>query len=210
MALGAACLAAAGCSSSNEKKAEATVPGRTGPAPDVFTVNFDTSKGPILVEVHREWAPYGVDHLYDLVKSGFYDGNRFFRFHRDFIVQFGINGDPSTNMIWANARITDDPVKQHNIRGTLTYAAAAMPNSRSTQLFFNLADNSSKLDGQGFAPLGKVTSGMDVIDSLYSAYGEVPMMGGQGPDPNLIMQQGNKYLEDQFPRLDYIKKASIQ
>lgn len=204
--LTAVCLAGMGCSSSNpEKKIDVT---KTEKAPDVFNVNFDTSKGTVIVEIHRDWAPTGVDHFYTLVKTGFYDGARFFRVLRDFVAQFGMNGDPKTNGMWASASIPDDAVKQSNVRGTLTYAASAAPNSRSTQLFFNLRTN-AMLDDRGFAPIGKVTQGMDVVDGFYNAYGEMPP-GGQGPDPAQIGTQGNEYLQAHFPRLDFIKKATIQ
>jgi peptidyl-prolyl cis-trans isomerase A (cyclophilin A) len=150
-----------------------------------------------------------VDHFYTLVKTGFYDGSRFYRAIRNFVAQFGIAGDPKTNSLWSNANIPDDPVKEHNTPGTLTYAATRMPNSRSTQLFFNLRDNTQSLDPQGFAPIGKVITGMDVVESFYTGYGEMPP-NGEGPDPSKIESQGNAYLESQFPRLDFIKKATIQ
>lgn len=200
------CLAVAGCSSSDsEKKVDVT---KTEKAPDTFNVNFDTSKGTVIVEVHRDWAPNGVDHFYTLVKTGYYDGNRFYRVVRNFVAQFGMNGDPKVNQSWANAPIPDDPVKQSNERGMLTYAATQMPNSRSTQLFFNLRTN-SMLDGMGFAPIGRVTQGMDVVDSFFSGYGDAPP-NGEGPDQGKIASQGNDYLQQQFPRLDFVKKATIQ
>jgi peptidyl-prolyl cis-trans isomerase A (cyclophilin A) len=208
-------LALAGCSSEPAKKEETAAPAKEAPAakkeqaPDVFKVNLDTTKGPVIIEVHRDWAPVGADHFYSLVKMGFYDGDRFFRYVRNFIVQFGINGDPKVNRVWANANLLDDPVKQTNARGTVVYATAG-PNTRATQLFINLRDNAASLDRQGFAPFGKVVEGMDVVDSLYSSYGEMAAMGGQGPDPGQIETQGNEYLESKFPRLDYIKKAKIE
>lgn len=204
----AACIALAACSSSNEPK-ETAAPAKTEKAPDVFQVEFDTSKGKVVVELHRDWAPNGVDHFYTLVKTGFFDGTRFFRAIRGFVAQFGIAGDPKTNALWAGANIPDDPPRQSNVTGTLTFAATQMPNSRSTQLFFNLRDNSKSLDRQGFAPIGKVITGMDVVESFYTGYGE---MGpdGEGPNPQMIASQGNAYLESQFPRLDFIKKATVQ
>ena len=195
----AACLALAGCTGSSQ-------PGR---APDVFKVDLDTSKGAVTIEVHRDWAPIGADRFYELVRSGYYDGARFFRVLPNFVAQFGIAADPKTNSLWSNANIPDDPVKEHNTPGTLTYAATGMPNSRTTQLFFNLQDNSKALDPQGFAPFGKVVTGMEVVESFYTGYGEMPPRG-EGPDPSKIESQGNAYLESQFPRLDYIKKATIQ
>jgi len=194
-----------GCSSGSAPKEET----KSGPAPDIYKVNFDTSKGLIVVEVHRDWAPYGADHLYELVKAGFYDGDRFFRVVRGFVVQFGINGEPATNNTWRVVNIPDDRPTQPNARGTLTYAATGQPNSRSTQLFFNLGDNSRSLNPQGFAPLGPVIQGMDVVDDLYAGYGEMAP-GGPGPDAMQIQTEGNGYLAAKFPHLDYIKKATIQ
>jgi peptidyl-prolyl cis-trans isomerase A (cyclophilin A) len=209
-ALAAAFILAAmtGCSSPEPTKKEAAAPAKPEKAPDVFQVNLDTSKGPVVIEVHRDWAPIGADHFYTLVKTGFYDGDRFFRIVRNFVVQFGINGDPKVNRLWANANLPDDPVKQHNVRGTISYATSG-PNTRSTQVFLNLKDNRASLDGSGFAPFGKVTAGMDVVDSFYNSYGDMPPRG-QGPDPSQIEVQGNEYLTSRFPRLDYIKKAAIQ
>jgi peptidyl-prolyl cis-trans isomerase A (cyclophilin A) len=164
-------------------------------------VNLDTSKGPVIVEVHRDWAPQGVDRFYQLVQSGFFTEARFFRVVPDFVVQFGINKDPEVQAKWRTANIPDDPVKQSNQRGYLVFATAG-PNTRTTQLFINLRDNSSSLDPQGFAPFGKVSDGMDVVDHLFSGYGETP----QQP---LIQSQGNQYLQSQFPNLDYIRTAKV-
>jgi peptidyl-prolyl cis-trans isomerase A (cyclophilin A) len=199
-------LMVSGCSSSSEPPKEEA---KFGPAPDVYKVNFDTSKGTILVEVHRDWAPNGADHLYELVKVGFYDGDRFFRVVRGFVVQFGINGDPATQRTWASINIPDDRPTQANARGTLTYAATGMPNSRSTQLFINFKDNSESLNPKGFAPVGQVIQGMDVVDDLFAGYGEMAP-GGTGPDATQLQMEGNSYLAAKFPHLDYIKKATIQ
>ena len=209
MLVTAACVVLAGCSPSEPPaKKEAAAPAKKQTAPDVFTVNLDTSKGPIAIEVHREWAPIGADQFYSLVKTGFYDGDRFFRVVRNFVVQFGINGDPKVNRLWSNANLPDDPVTQHNRRSMVTFATAR-PNTRSTQVFINLKDNSASLDNSGFAPFGKVTSGMDVVDSFYSSYGDMAPRG-QGPDARQIEVDGDGYLAGHFPRLDYIKKATIQ
>jgi peptidyl-prolyl cis-trans isomerase A (cyclophilin A) len=162
-----------------------------------------------VAEIHRDWAPQGADHLYELVKTGFYDGDRFFRVVKGFVVQFGINGDPATHRRWAPVNIPDDRPTQANARGTLTYAATGMPNSRSTQLFINLHDNSQSLNPQGFAPVGQVIEGMDVVDDLYAGYGEMAP-NGPGPDATQLQIEGNGYLTAKFPHLDYIKKASIQ
>jgi peptidyl-prolyl cis-trans isomerase A (cyclophilin A) len=161
----------------------------------------------VVVEVHRDWAPAGADHFYSLVKTGYYDGNRFFRVVRNFVVQFGVSGDVGANRLWSNAYLRDDPVKQRNVRGTLTYAKDG-PNTRTTQLFINLKDNKA-LDKQGFAPIGKVVSGMDVVDRFYGSYGEMAPRG-RGPDPSRIASEGNGYLDAEFSRLDYIKKAAVQ
>src|SRR5436305_14821122 len=151
LAIAMACVALIGCSSPEPAaKKEAAAPVNEK-APDVFSVNFDTSKGPVIVEVHRDWAPRGADHFYALAKTGFFDGDRFFRIVRNFVVQFGINGDPKVNQLWSNVSLQDDPVTQHNTRGTIVYATRG-PNTRTTQLFINLRDNTRSLDPQGFAP----------------------------------------------------------
>ncbi len=173
----------------------------TETAPEKFQVKFDTSKGEFIVEVTRAWSPLGADHFYNLVKNGYYDNCRFFRVVKDFLVQFGINGNPKLNTIWRAANIKDDPVKQSNTKRYITYAKAGAPNSRSTQLFINFKDNSF-LDSQGFSPFGKVTKGMSVVDSIYNGYGEKP-------DQNMIQTQGNAYLEKNFPDLDFVKTATI-
>jgi peptidyl-prolyl cis-trans isomerase A (cyclophilin A) len=170
-------------------------------APAKFTVNFDTTRGPVVVEVHRDWAPIGADHFYELVKSGYFDGCRFFRVVPGFVVQFGIAADPAVTRKWKSPSLRDDPVKHNNVRGTLVYATAG-PNTRTTQLFINLGDN-SRLDADGFAPFGVVTKGMMAVDTIFSGYGEAP----QQP---LIESQGNAYLGPKFPKLDYIRKAAIQ
>lgn len=169
-------------------------------APDVYRVRFETSKGAFIVEVNRAWAPKGADRFYNLVRHGFYDGARFFRVVPGFVVQFGINGDPQISARWRTARIEDDPVTQSNRRGTITFATAG-PNSRTTQVFINYSDNTN-LDGQGFAPFGRVVQGIDVVDRINGEY-------GQSPNQALIQQQGNAYLEAQFPRLDYIVRATV-
>jgi peptidyl-prolyl cis-trans isomerase A (cyclophilin A) len=177
------------------------------PAPATYKAQFDTSKGAFVIEVHRDWAPNGADRFYNLVKNGFFDNARFFRVISGFMVQFGINGDPKLSAVWREARIKDDPVKKSNARGAITFATAG-PDTRTTQVFINYADN-SRLDGQGFAPFGTVASGMDVVDKLYNGYGE-GAPSGQGPAQERIQREGNAYLTSQFGKLDYIKKASIQ
>jgi peptidyl-prolyl cis-trans isomerase A (cyclophilin A) len=176
-------------------------------APPTYKAKFETSKGPFVIEVQRDWAPNGADRFYNLVKSGFFDNTRFFRVIPGFMVQFGINGDPNIAAAWRDANIKDDPVKQSNARGMVTFATAG-PNTRTTQVFVNFGSNDF-LDSQGFSPFGKVVSGMEVVDSLYSGYGE-GAPGGQGPNQGLIQQQGNAYLGQGFPKLDYVNKATIE
>jgi peptidyl-prolyl cis-trans isomerase A (cyclophilin A) len=172
----------------------------TAKAPDVFKVKFDTTKGDIVLEIHRDWAPLGADRFYELVQAKFFDGERFFRLVKNFIVQFGLNGDPAVNSKWKNMNLVDDPVSKTNSRGTITFATAGA-GTRTTQLFINL-NNNPGLDSQGFAPFGKVIEGMDVVDQLYAGYGQAPEQGN-------IESQGNQYLKEHFPKLDYIKKATI-
>ena len=180
----------------------------TEKAPDTYKAKLDTSKGVVVIDVHRDWAPVGADRFYNLVKNGFYDDTRFFRVLDGFMAQIGINGNPTIQSAWRNATIQDDPVKQSNKRGFVTYAKSGAPNSRSTQIFINYRDNSS-LDRQGFAPFGEVTTGMDVVDKLYSGYGE-GAPGGSGPEQGKIQMEGNAYLGKGFPKLDYIKKATVE
>jgi cyclophilin family peptidyl-prolyl cis-trans isomerase len=175
-------------------------------APATYKVRFETSKGAFVVDVNREWAPNGADRFYNLVKNGFYDGVRFFRVLDGFMAQFGISGDPKISAPWREARIQDDPVRQSNRRGFITYAMAG-PNTRTSQVFINYGDNSA-LDRQGFAPFGQVTSGMNVVDALYNGYGEGAPRG-QGPDQGRVQTEGNAYLMKNFPRLDFVKKATI-
>jgi peptidyl-prolyl cis-trans isomerase A (cyclophilin A) len=176
-------------------------------APDVYKVKFDTSQGTFEIEVHRDWAPNGADRFYNLVKNGFYNDTRFFRVIKGFMVQFGISGNPKISQVWRNANIPDDPVEESNLRGFVTFATAG-PNTRTTQVFINYGDNPS-LDGQGFAPFGKVISGLDVVQHLYSNYGEGAPRG-EGPDQSRVQTEGNAYLQKNFPQLDYIKKATIE
>ena len=175
-------------------------------APPVYKVNVDSSRGRFVIEVHRDWAPLGADRFYNLVKNGFYDNARFFRVISGFMVQFGVNGDPKVSAVWREANIKDDPVRQSNSRGMITFATAG-PNTRTTQVFINFGNNQA-LDRMGFAPFGRVVSGMDVVDALYSGYGEGAPRGN-GPDQQRVQREGNAYLTKDFAKLDYIKKASI-
>jgi peptidyl-prolyl cis-trans isomerase A (cyclophilin A) len=176
-------------------------------APDVYKAKFDTSKGTFVIEVHRDWSPNGADRFYNLVKNGFFNDARFFRVIDGFMVQFGISGNPDLSAVWREARIPDDPVKQSNTRGTVSFATAG-PGTRTTQVFINFGDNAG-LDGQGFSPFGQVVSGMDVVDSFFKGYGEGAPRG-QGPDQGRVQMEGNAYLMTDFPKLDYVKKATIE
>jgi peptidyl-prolyl cis-trans isomerase A (cyclophilin A) len=173
-------------------------------APSTYKVSFTTTKGTFDVAVTRAWAPHGADRFYELVRAGYYDGNRLFRVVPGFVVQFGIAPKPSVAKKWANATIPDDPVKKSNVPGTITFAATGSPNSRTTQVFVNLGNNGANLDGQGFAPFGKVTRGMSVIDKLYSKYGEQPTGAQQQ-----MTEQGDAFVKKTFPKLDRILKARI-
>lgn len=178
----------------------------TEKAPEVYKAKFETSKGAFVIEVRRASAPLGADRFYNLVKNGYYDNCRFFRVIAGFMVQFGINGDPNLNTAWRQARIQDDPVKESNTRGTVSFATSGK-NSRTAQVFINFANNAN-LDSMGFSPFGKVVEGMSIVDSLYSGYGE----GGQGrsgPDQFKIQTEGNAYLTKGFSKLDFIKSATI-
>ncbi len=177
-------------------------------APDEFRVKFDTSAGEFTVEVHRDWAPNGADRFYNLVKNGFYDEVRFFRVIENFMVQFGIHGDPAVSSAWRDARIPPDGVDQSNRRGYVTYAMAGSPDTRTTQVFINFGNNSS-LDRQGFAPFGRVVDGMRVVDRIYSDYGEGAPRG-RGPSQGRVQAEGNTYLNADFPRLDYVNAATIE
>jgi peptidyl-prolyl cis-trans isomerase A (cyclophilin A) len=179
----------------------------TETAPDSFRVRFTTSKGDFVVAVHRAWAPIGADRFYNLAKAGFYDGDRVYRVLEGFMVQFGLNGDPLVNAQWKNKVLVDDPVKEPNKRGRMTFAMGG-PTSRTTEVFINYRDNPS-LDGRGFAPFGEVVEGMDVVDSFYAGYGDGPPRG-DGPYQAQVQARGNAYLDAQFPLLDRIEKAVIE
>jgi peptidyl-prolyl cis-trans isomerase A (cyclophilin A) len=170
-------------------------------APDLYKAQFTTTKGDFVVEVHRDWAPLGADRFYNLVMNGFFTDAAFFRVVPNFIVQFGLGANPAVNQVWQKANIKDDPVKQSNKRGTLTFATAG-PNTRTTQLFINFRDNAG-LDTQGFAAFGSVTEGMEIVDKLYAGYGE-------RPDQGRITSEGKAYLDKSFPMLDRITAAKIQ
>ena len=170
-------------------------------APDVFKAEFTTTKGNIVIEIHRDWAPLGADRFYNLVRAGFFTDAGFFRVVPNFMVQFGLSANPAVNKAWENSDFRDDPVKESNKRGYITFAKTGAPNSRSTQLFINFKDNAF-LDSQGFAPFGTVVEGMDVVDKINSAYGE-------RPDQGRITAEGKAYLDKNFPQLDRITAAKV-
>ena len=172
----------------------------TAKAPATFEVKFTTTKGDFVVQVNRAWAPIGADRFYNLVKHGYFTNAAFFRVLPGFMVQFGLSADPAVNRAWRSANLKDDPVTQSNKPGMITFATAG-PNTRTTQLFINYGNNTF-LDGQGFAPFGLVTSGMDVVSQIYSGYGE-------SPDQGAITAQGKAYLDKSFPKLDSIKSATV-
>ncbi len=176
-------------------------------APDVFKTRFDTSRGVFVIEVHREWAPNGADRFYNLVKNGYYDQVRFFRVVSGFMAQFGINGDPKVNAAWQPAQISDDPVRQSNTRGMVSFAMRG-PNSRTTQLFISYGDGNARLDSMGFSPIGKVVEGMEVVDALHAGYGEGAPRGA-GPAQDRLQSEGNAYLAKEFPLLDHIRTARV-
>ena len=175
----------------------------TAKAPATYAVKFTTTKGTFVVTVHRAWAPRGADRFYNLVKAHFYDGNEFFRVVPGFVVQWGISGFPAVSKVWQNAKIKDDPVKKSNVVGTISYAATILPNSRTTQVFINLTDNSN-LDTQDFAPFGRVTTGLSVLQHLYAGYDDDPTR-----DQSQIASQGNAFLKKHFPKLDAVITARI-
>jgi len=208
----AAMVFLAACDRSTPAPADTATPAPTPPppaapapvaaAPAQFRVRFETSRGPIVVLAHRDWSPNGVDRLYQLVEQGYYDDARFFRVVPEFIVQFGMHADPATNTRWTAQKVMDDPVKESNRRGMVTFAMIqGTPNSRTTQLFINLRDN-AMLDQMGFPPIGEVVEGMSVVDALHSGYGETPQQG-------LIAAEGNAYLKRQFPKLDFVRTAKV-
>jgi peptidyl-prolyl cis-trans isomerase A (cyclophilin A) len=208
MVLCVAALAGTAWADTSAKSADLTNPSAAkATAPPVYKAKFVTTKGDFVVEVHRDWAPLGADRFYNLVKMGFFNDTAFFRTVKGFMVQFGINGDPAVNTAWRPAHIQDDPTgKQSNTKGMVTFAMGG-PNTRTTQVFINYADN-SRLDSMGFPPIGKVISGMDVVDAIEGMYGEGAPQG-RGPSQGRIQQEGNAYLKAQFPKLDYVKSASI-
>ena len=176
----------------------------TEQAPALYRARFETSQGVFVIEAHRDWAPLAADRFYNLVKHGFYDNTRFFRVLSGFMAQFGLNGDPEVQRAWTLAGLPDEPAKQSNTRGSVSFARESSPNSRYTMVFINYQDN-SYLDSEGFPPFGQVVLGMDVADKLYSGYGRTNV-----PDQRRITSEGNAYLSAEYPKLDYIRRATIE
>jgi peptidyl-prolyl cis-trans isomerase A (cyclophilin A) len=179
----------------------------TAKAPESYQAKFTTTKGVVIIEVTRAWAPRGADRFYNLVRSGFFTNVAFYRVISGFMAQFGISPDPAVTRAWMKANIPDDKVTQSNTRGRVTFATAG-PNTRGTQLFINYKDN-SRLDRDGFSPIGEVTEGMDVVDKLYSDYGDMAEMGGAGPSSSKLEAEGKPYLDRNFPKIDRILTARI-
>jgi cyclophilin family peptidyl-prolyl cis-trans isomerase len=201
------------CASGSHPAAESPLTGPGVPeldarAPDLFDVRLETSKGVILIEVHRDWAPHGADRFYNLVQAGYYDGDRFFRVIAGKWAQFGVNGDPKISNVWRTQTIPDDPRRESNVRGTVAFAFA-VPNGRTTQVFINLRDNSATHDPLAFVPFGKVVEGMNVAEALNAEYGETAGSGIRSGKQGPLFAKGNAWLEQSFPRLDYIRRATI-
>jgi peptidyl-prolyl cis-trans isomerase A (cyclophilin A) len=192
-------LSFAGCSG-GAKHGASESSAAPSPGASTYRVLLETSRGPVVIDVDPSLAPNGARHFRELVEAKYFDGARFYRVVPGFVVQWGAAADPAVTKKWS-ANIPDDPVNGSNVRGTVAFAATGQPNSRSTHLFINLGNN-GRLDGMGFAPIGKVESGMPAVDDIYAGYGEQP-------DQGMIAAHGNAYLEKQFPKLDYIKTARI-
>ncbi len=205
-------LAACGGEGSGDPPGEAPSPlffpkRLTETAPATFRAHLETSEGLVVIEVRRDWAPNGADRFFNLVKNGFYDDVRIYRVIEGFMAQFGLNGDPRINYVWRNAVIVDDPVTHSNVRGTVSFAKGG-PNSRTTELFISFRDNAS-LDERGFAPLGEVVEGMDVVDRFNATYGDGPPRGS-GPYQAQAQVQGNAYFDAEFPELTRIVRAWVE
>ena len=179
----------------------------TETAPSLFDARFETTKGQFVVTVHRDWAPLGADRFYNLVAAGYYDGVRFHRVLEGFIAEFGIHGDPYVNVVWRKELIPEDPILESNSRGRVTFSKSG-PNARTVQVFVSYRDNST-LDEQGFAPFGEVVRGMEIVDALYAEYGDGPPRGA-GVYQAMAIARGNAYLDEEFPELDRIIRATIE
>jgi cyclophilin family peptidyl-prolyl cis-trans isomerase len=178
-------------------------------APDRFRVRLDTTRGPFVIDCVREWAPLGADRFYTLVKSGYYDDSAFFRVVEGKWAQFGISGKPEVAREWRARTIPDDPFREANVRGTVAFAFAVR-DGRTTQVFINLVDNRATHDKEPFVPFGRIVEGMEVVDALYNGYGESALGGIRAGKQDPLFQNGNAYLKQNFPKLDYIKTARVQ
>lgn len=181
---------------------------RTVEAPDLFRVTLETTKGNIIIECRRAWAPHGADRFYELVTSGYYDDSAIFRIRPKTWAQFGINGKSAVSQTWRSKTIPDDPFKEANVRGTVAFAWA-VANGRTTQVFINLADNRETHDKEPFVPFGRVVEGMEVADALYDEYRETAGGGIRAGKQQPVFEGGNEYLRRNFPKLDYIKTARV-
>ena len=178
----------------------------TDKAPELYRVKMETTAGDFIIEVRREWAPRGADRFYNLVKIGYFNDVAFYRVLTGFMAQAGMHGDPAVSRVWLNARIQDDPVKESNTKGMVTFATGG-PDTRSAQFFINYGNN-SYLDASGFSPFGKLVEGFESVKKLYSGYGEGEP-NGKGPGQAKLYRRGNDYLKSEFPKLDYISRATI-
>jgi len=208
-------LAATGCGGESGETTEGPPPNPlmqpenfSATAPETFVARFATTKGVIRIQVVREWAPLGADRFYNLVRGGYYDGGTFHRVMEGFMAEFGIHGDPWVNQFWRQATLDDEPVRKPNTRGRVSFSKN-QPNTRTVQVFIN-ADENRSLDGQGFSPFGEVIEGMEVVEALYSDYGESPTRGGEGVYAAMAIAKGDEYLNEEFPLLDRIERAVVE
>ena len=178
-------------------------------APEVFVARFEVTQGEFFIEVHRAWAPHGADRFYNLVRAGYYDDSRFFRVVAGRFAQFGIAGDPAVSAVWKDRAIPDDSVRQPNIRGAVAFAMTG-PNTRTTQLYINYVDNRRQQDTAGFAPIGRVVDGMDVVDLLHSGYGENAGGGMRAGRQQRMFAEGNAHLDREFPKLDRLIRVTVR
>jgi cyclophilin family peptidyl-prolyl cis-trans isomerase len=176
-------------------------------APRAFDARVETSKGVFVLAIERDWAPRGADRFYNLARAGYFDDSRFSRVVPRFIAQFGLAGDPVVGGLWYHRAFPDDPVTHSNVRGTIAFAMTG-PDSRTTQLYISLVDN-SRLDAQGFSPIGRVVDGMAVVDSLYSGYGETSGGGVRAGKQGPLVSGGNSYIDREFPKLDRLIRITI-
>ena len=178
-------------------------------APDVGLVRFETTKGAFAIEVHRAWAPHGADRFWNLVRAGYFDDSRFFRVVAGRFAQFGIAGDSAVSTVWKDRAIPDDPVVEQNVRGTIAFAMTG-PNTRTTQLYINYIDNHLAQDTAGFSPIGRVVDGMDIVDLLYSGYGETAGGGMRAGRQGRMLSEGNAHLDREFPKLDRLIRVTVR